>query len=74
MLDGFKEMLRKICEGPYDNEIKPNMRLLYLTRIKVEKFAKHMDAKLPSDYSTVYSQCRLIQLKITIFGRIRRVK
>ena len=48
MFDRFKEMLRKICEGPYDNEIKPNLRLLYLTRPKMEKFARHMEAKIPS--------------------------
>ena len=50
MFDGFKEMLRKVCEGPYDNNIKPNMRLLYLTRIKVERFAIHMETKSPSIY------------------------
>ena len=49
MLDNFKEVARKICEGPYDNEIRPNMRLLYLTRPKVEKFAKEMETKVPSE-------------------------
>ena len=50
MLDTFKEMVRKICDGHYDNDIRPNMRLLCLTRPKVEKFAKEMETKIPSKF------------------------
>lgn len=50
MFDRFKELVRKICEGPYDNEIKPNLRLLYLTRPKVEKFARYRTQKFQVNY------------------------
>ncbi len=55
MLDGFKEQTRKICEGPYDNDIPINMRLLYLTRPKVEKFAKEMETKIPCEQIHILS-------------------
>ncbi len=61
MLDGFKETVRKVCEGPYDNSIRPGMRLLYHTRPTVEKFAKDMITKLPG-ITHYWMQSRLMKL------------
>ncbi len=57
-MDGFKKQMSRIFEGPYDNNIAEEWRLLAKTRPMMETFAKEIDRSVP---------CEFIYIKINSF-------